>query len=53
MNNSIDKLIEEKINGPFLLLEEHLFIVPLLHNKTYEVQFDDLLYEVIEFFSQP
>jgi hypothetical protein len=53
MNNSIDKLIEWKTNDPFLLLEEHLFATALLYNKTYEVQFDDLLHEVLEFFSEP
>jgi hypothetical protein len=41
MNNSINKLIEEKINDPFLLLEEHYFTAVLLHNKIYKVQFED------------
>jgi hypothetical protein len=43
MNNSINKLIEEKINDPFLLLEKHYFATVLLHNKTYGVQFEILL----------
>jgi hypothetical protein len=52
MNKSIDKLIEGKISDPFLLLEEHLSATALFHNKTYEVQFDDLLHVVLEFFSE-
>jgi hypothetical protein len=52
MNNSIDKLIEGKIYNHFLLLEEHFFVVVLLHNKTYEVQFEDISYQVIKF-SEP
>jgi hypothetical protein len=51
MNNFINKLIEEKINDPFLLLEEHFFATILLHNETYEVQFEDLSLEVLGFFS--
>jgi hypothetical protein len=53
MNNSINKLIEEKINDPFLLLEEHYFTTVLLHNKIYKVQFEDLPHEVLEFFLEP
>jgi hypothetical protein len=41
MNNSINKLIEEKTNGPFLL-DEHFFAAVLLHNKTCQVQFEDM-----------
>jgi hypothetical protein len=52
MNNSITKLIEEKTNDPFILLEEHFFIAFLLQKK-YEVQFEDLTHEVLEFFSEP
>jgi hypothetical protein len=37
MNNSINKMIEEKINDPFLLLKEHFFTIVLLRNKIYEV----------------
>jgi hypothetical protein len=33
MNNSVTKLIEEKTNHPFVLLEEHFFIAILLHKK--------------------
>jgi hypothetical protein len=29
-NNSINKVIEEKTNNPFLLLEEHIFAAVLL-----------------------
>jgi hypothetical protein len=51
-NNSIDKMIDEKIDDPFLLLEEHFFATVLLHKKTYEVQFEDISHEVFEFFSE-
>jgi hypothetical protein len=37
----------------FVLLKENFFAVVLLHNKTYEVQFQDLSNEVLEFFSEP
>jgi hypothetical protein len=53
MNNSINKLIKEKINDPFLLVEQHFFITVLLHNKIYEVQFEDLSHKVLKFFSEP
>jgi hypothetical protein len=53
MNNSIHKLIEGKPNDPFLLLKEHFFAAVLLHNKTYEVHFEDLSHEVLEFFLEP
>jgi hypothetical protein len=52
MNNSIDKLIEGKMKDPFILLEENLFAVALLHDKTYEVQLDDLSHEILEYFSE-
>jgi hypothetical protein len=45
MNKSINELIEGKTNDPFLLLEDNLFTAALLYNKTYEVQFDDLLHK--------
>jgi hypothetical protein len=51
--NSINKVIEEKTNDPFLLLQEHLFTAFFVYKKTYELQFDDLSYEVLEFFSEP
>ncbi len=47
------ELIEEKINDPFLLLEEHYFTAVLLHNKIYKVQFEDLSHEVLKFFFEP
>jgi hypothetical protein len=53
MNNSINKLIEEKTNNSFLLLEEHFFAVVLLYKRNFEVQFQDLPPEVLEFFSEP
>jgi hypothetical protein len=54
MNNSINKVIEEKkTNDPFLLLEEHFFDVVLLCKTNYEIQFEDMLPEVLEFFSEP
>jgi hypothetical protein len=52
MNNSINKLIEEKTNDPFVLVEEHFFTMILLHNKTYEVHFEDLSHEVLGFFQE-
>jgi hypothetical protein len=33
MNNNINKVIEEKTNDPFVLLEEHFFNAVFLHNK--------------------
>jgi hypothetical protein len=51
MNNSIDKLIESKINDPFILFEEHFFTVVLVYKNPYEVQFEDMTDEVLEFFS--
>jgi hypothetical protein len=51
--NSINKVIEEKTNDPFLLLQEHLSTAFFVYKKTYELQFDDLSYEVLEFFSEP
>jgi hypothetical protein len=49
--NSINKLIEAKTKDYFLLFEEHLFASVLVHRKSYDVQFDDLLNEDLEFFS--
>jgi hypothetical protein len=53
MNNSINKVIEEKTNDPFLLLEEHFFATVLLYKTNYEIQFKHLSPEVLEFFSEP
>jgi hypothetical protein len=49
---SINELIEGKAKGPFLLIEDNLFATALLHNKTNEVELDDLLDEVLEYFSE-
>jgi hypothetical protein len=43
-NNSIKKVIEGERNDPFILLDEHFFVVVLLYNKNYEVQYEDLHY---------
>jgi hypothetical protein len=42
MSNSTEKVIEGKINAPFILLEEHFSTAVMLYNKKYEVQFEDL-----------
>jgi hypothetical protein len=52
MNKSINVLIEGKTNDPFHLLEDNLFAIALLYNKTYEVQFNDLSHEFLEYFSE-
>jgi hypothetical protein len=48
----MEKVIEGKLNGPFILLEEHLFAVVMLYKTKWEVQFEDLLHEVLDFFSE-
>jgi hypothetical protein len=52
MNTSINKVIEAETKDPFLLSEEHFFTV-VLYKKPYEVQFEDLSHEDLEFFSEP
>jgi hypothetical protein len=52
-NNSINKVIEAKTTDPFLQLEEHFIAVVLLYQKIYEIQFESLSHEVLEFFSEP
>jgi hypothetical protein len=52
-NTSINKFIESKIKDHFLLFEEHFFARFLVHRKSYDVQFDDLSDEDLEFFSKP
>jgi hypothetical protein len=52
-NTSINKFIEAKTKEHFLLFEEHFFTSVLVHRKSYDVQFDDLLNENLEFFSEP
>jgi hypothetical protein len=53
INNSINKVIEAKINEHFILLEENLFVAALLYKKIYGVLFEDLSHGVIQFFSEP
>jgi hypothetical protein len=45
MNNSINKVIEAKINDHFLLLRTFL-------HRSFVVQFKNLSHEVLEFFSE-
>jgi hypothetical protein len=52
MNNSNNKVIEAKTTNHFVLLEEH-FIATVLLYKKYEVQFESLSHEVLQFFSEP
>jgi hypothetical protein len=47
MNNSINKVIKEKINDHFLLLKEYFFTTFLVYNKAYEFQFEDMFHEVL------
>jgi hypothetical protein len=49
---SINKVIEEKIKDHFLLLEEYFFATVLLRKTNYEIQFEDLSPEVLEFFPE-
>jgi hypothetical protein len=51
-SNCITKVIEAKTNDPFLLLEENFFTAVLLYKTNYEVQFEHLSHEVLEFFSE-
>jgi hypothetical protein len=46
-------VIEAKTNEPFVLLEENFFATILLYKENYEVQFEDMSHEVLEFFSEP
>jgi hypothetical protein len=48
MNKSVDR---GKTKDHFLLIKDNLFAAALLHNKTYEVEFEDLSHEVLEYFS--
>jgi hypothetical protein len=52
INNSMKKVIEGKINAPFVLLEEHFSAAVMLYNKKYEVQFEELSHEILDFFSE-
>jgi hypothetical protein len=49
---SINKVIEEKIKDHFLLFEEYFFATVLLRKTNYEIQFEDLSPEVLEFFPE-
>jgi hypothetical protein len=49
MSNYTNKIFDSKNNDPFLLLEEYFFDVAC--KKNYEVQFEDLPHQVVEFFS--
>jgi hypothetical protein len=51
-NNTINKVIEEKMNDSFMLLEEHYFTDFWVYKKTYEFEFEDLSHEVLRFFSE-
>jgi hypothetical protein len=46
-------MIETEITNPFLLIKEHFIAAVLLYRKKYEVQFESLTHEVLEFFSEP
>jgi hypothetical protein len=52
-STSINKMIEAETKDPFPPSEEHFFVVVLVYKKPYEVQFEDLLHEYLEFFSKP
>jgi hypothetical protein len=52
-NTSIDKLIEAKTKDHFLLFEKHFFTSVLVYRKFYDIQFDDMSNEDLEFFSEP
>jgi hypothetical protein len=52
-NNSMNKVIEGKRNDSFVHLEKLFFAAVMLYTKNYEVQFEDLLHEVLDFFSEP
>jgi hypothetical protein len=52
-DNSMNKLIEAKIKQLFVLFKEHFFASGFVYRKSYEVQFDDLSNEDLEFFSEP
>jgi hypothetical protein len=51
-NNSINKVIEAKTKDHFLLFEEHFLPIVLVLKNPYEVQFEDLSHEDLEFFSE-
>jgi hypothetical protein len=50
-SNNTSKIFESKNKDPFLLLEEHFFHAVVVCKKNYDVQFEDLPHEVVEFFS--
>jgi hypothetical protein len=50
-NNSNKEVLQTKLHDPFLLLEDHYFAITLLHQNTYVIRFEDLLQEMLNFFS--
>jgi hypothetical protein len=52
-NNSNKVVLQTKPHDPFLLLKDHYFVVTLLHKNTYAIHFEDLLQEMLHFFSLP
>jgi hypothetical protein len=46
-------VLQTKPHDPFLLLKDHYFVVTLLHKNTYAIHFEDLLQEMLHFFSLP
>jgi hypothetical protein len=53
MNISINKLIQAKTKDPFLLFEEYFFASVLVYRKSYDVQFENMSNEDLEFFPEP
>jgi hypothetical protein len=49
-SNYNNKVFESKNNDSFLILEEHFFDAVVIYKKNYEVQFEDLPHEVVDFF---
>jgi hypothetical protein len=52
VNTSINKLIEAKDQDPYLLCEDHFFGGVLVYRKSYDVHFEDLSNEDLEYFSE-
>jgi hypothetical protein len=49
-SNYANKIFESKNKDPFLLLEKHFFDVVVMCKKNYDVKFEDLPHEIVEFF---
>jgi hypothetical protein len=43
-------LFDSKNNGHFLLLEEHFFDAIVMYKKNFEVKFENLPHEIVDFF---